>query len=236
MPADLKAPFPPAAPGKAWGTTLAFVAGYVDTLGFIALFGLFTAHVTGNFVLIGKELSGHGEGVLLKLLAFPAFIASVACTRLLARGLNHRGHSAVRTLLVLQAVLLLAFMAAGLWAAPIMSPEGGRVLLTGILGVIAMAVHNTQSRLELGTLVPTTVMTGNVTQVVIDAVDLLVGGWGAADATTAKARMAKMLPAVIGFGVGAIGGAMAWQFIGFLALLLPVAMLLALALRKSPAA
>ena len=37
-------------------TVLSFIAGYVDTAVFIGLFGLFTAHVTGNFVLIGSEL------------------------------------------------------------------------------------------------------------------------------------------------------------------------------------
>jgi uncharacterized membrane protein YoaK (UPF0700 family) len=39
------------------GISLGLIAGYVDTAGFVALFGLFTAHVTGNFVLIGSELS-----------------------------------------------------------------------------------------------------------------------------------------------------------------------------------
>ena len=31
-------------------------AGYVDTAGFLALQGLFTAHVTGNFVTLGAAL------------------------------------------------------------------------------------------------------------------------------------------------------------------------------------
>jgi uncharacterized membrane protein YoaK (UPF0700 family) len=36
---------------------LAFNAGYVDTFGFLSLHGLFTAHVTGNFVTIGAALA-----------------------------------------------------------------------------------------------------------------------------------------------------------------------------------
>ena len=61
---------------------MSFLAGYVDTLGFVALFGLFTAHVTGNFVLIGSELAHPSHGVLIKFVAFPAFILSVAFTRM----------------------------------------------------------------------------------------------------------------------------------------------------------
>ena len=34
-------------------TLLSFNGGYVDTIGCLSLQGLFTAHVTGNFVTIG---------------------------------------------------------------------------------------------------------------------------------------------------------------------------------------
>jgi uncharacterized membrane protein YoaK (UPF0700 family) len=61
---------------------LAFVAGFVDTCGFVALFGLFSAHVTGNFVLLGASLIRPHAGVIAKLLALPVFMAAVAGTRL----------------------------------------------------------------------------------------------------------------------------------------------------------
>ena len=35
---------------------LSVTAGYVDTAGYLALQGLFTSHVTGNFVTLGAAL------------------------------------------------------------------------------------------------------------------------------------------------------------------------------------
>ena len=48
---------------------LGFNAGYVDTAGFLALGGLFTAHVTGNFVTLGAALIQGTSGTLSKLAA-----------------------------------------------------------------------------------------------------------------------------------------------------------------------
>jgi uncharacterized membrane protein YoaK (UPF0700 family) len=69
---------------------LACVAGYVDTVGFVALFGVFTAHVTGNFVLIGSELTHASGNVMLKLLVFPAFVAGVALARVAVLGFERK--------------------------------------------------------------------------------------------------------------------------------------------------
>src|SRR5450830_629429 len=92
------------------GTSLGFLAGYVDTLGFVALFGLFTSHVTGNFVLIGSELARPSHGVLIKFLAFPAFILSVAFTRLMILWLERTARPALFYTFSLQFVLLAIFM------------------------------------------------------------------------------------------------------------------------------
>jgi len=44
-------------------------AGFMDAAGFLALKGLFTAHVTGNFVTLGASLVTGTSGALAKLLA-----------------------------------------------------------------------------------------------------------------------------------------------------------------------
>jgi uncharacterized membrane protein YoaK (UPF0700 family) len=42
---------------------LSFVAGYVDSYTYLALFGLFAAQVIGSFVIAGAELVTHDYGV-----------------------------------------------------------------------------------------------------------------------------------------------------------------------------
>jgi uncharacterized membrane protein YoaK (UPF0700 family) len=209
------------------GSALGFTAGYVDTVGFIALFGLFTAHVTGNFVLLGSELAHPGKGVLLKLLAFPAFIATVAASRLPAVSLERRGQPLRRPLLLLQVLLLAACMQCGWRAEPILDQDAPWVLATGLLAAAAMGVQNAASRLVFSELTPTTVMTGNVTQLIIDAVDLLRG---AADAAV-RQRLNKFFWPILGFTAGAFTGALAFLHAALWALLLPVLVLLGLAFR-----
>nr|WP_265596504.1 YoaK family protein [Acinetobacter baumannii] len=62
---------------------LTMVGGAIDTIGFIALFGFFTAHVTGNLVLAGAALVKGGAGLWIKLAAIPLFIVTVVITKLL---------------------------------------------------------------------------------------------------------------------------------------------------------
>lgn len=201
---------------------LGFIGGYVDTLGFVALFGLFTAHVTGNFVLIGSELARpSGNSVLIKFLAFGAFVAAIAFTRLYILWLERRGKAPLRSVFGLQLLLLTGFMLAGLAAMPLHSSDTPLALLAGAVGAAAMGVQNAAAKLLLSTLTPTTVMTGNVTQLVIDLVDLARGG---ADAAIHR-RCAKFFWPILAFGIGAIGGAFAYIYAGFYGLLPAIALL-----------
>ncbi len=211
---------------------MSFVAGYVDTIGFIALFSLFTAHVTGNFVLAGATLAtvaagGVSVGLIGKLLALPVFVIGVALTALALRSIKSSTGStgrAARAALLLQTVGMLLFMLAGLWAQPILDADAPSAIICGMLGVLAMSVQNAASRLVFSDMAPSTVMTGNVTQLVIDGLDI----WRAVDsasAESASARVSKMLPSVMAFLVGALSGGVGYQFLGFSALLVAVAAL-----------
>lgn len=215
------------------GSGLAFLAGYVDTLGFIALFGLFTAHVTGNFILIGVALADASRiSILLKFLAFPAFIIGVAVGRVMIASAERNKGPALTLALGLQLLLLIGFMVCGLLATPIGADVSALAMAAGLLGTTAMGVHSATSRLLLGHLAPTSMMTGNVTQLVIDSVDMLRG---AGDAVTAE-RCGKVFWPLLAFGIGAIIAAFAYLAYGFIALILPIAILVGLiAMDRLPA-
>ncbi|MFL9923054.1 YoaK family protein [Herbaspirillum lusitanum] len=210
-------------------SSLAFLAGYVDTLGFIALFGLFTAHVTGNFILIGAALADASQmSILLKFLAFPAFIIGVAGGRLFIAAIERRKGPALALAFSLQLILLIGFMVFGLMATPVVAPASNYAMTAGLLGTAAMGVHSAISRLLLGHLAPTSLMTGNVTQIVIDSVDVLTG---AADKST-RERCSKFFWPILSFGIGAIGAAFAYHALGFIALMAPILILLMLILNE----
>lgn len=203
--------------------TLGFLAGYVDTLGFIGLFGLFTAHVTGNFVLLGRAMARPAQDIWLKLLVFPVFVLAVALARLLILRWERAGTRQLRNSFLLQMALMSGSVASAWAGAPIEAPEAPLTLLTGMLCAAAMAVQNAYGKLLLGKVAATTVMTGNVTQLVIDLVDTLRGD------AEARARLKKLAWPVVAFAVGCISGALAFMQAGFNGLLLPCALLLWLA-------
>ena len=205
------------------GGTLAAIAGWVDTLGFIGLHGLFTAHVTGNFVLLGAELVIHGGGFVAKLLVLPVFVAGVACAGWMhaSPGLTRRRPAAAVRLL--EVAGLTSFLAFAVLAAPIDAgrADDGLPLLAACAGAFAMGVQSAQSRLSL--MGATTAMTGNVTQLVLEAMGAL--GLLPAQRAVARHRMVKILAPVAGFAAGCFTGGLAYLAWSFWALLVPIAVL-----------
>src|SRR6267142_2930040 len=118
---------------------LSMIAGSTDVIGFLGLGGLFTAHITGNLILIAAHIvSGTGVNPV-HLLSVPVFIAVLGLTRLLVAGLEAAGLASLRPLLLLQLLLLTGFLAFSVAAGPSISPDKVITILAGILALLALA-------------------------------------------------------------------------------------------------
>jgi uncharacterized membrane protein YoaK (UPF0700 family) len=201
---------------------LSFNGGFVDTAGFLGLEGLFTAHVTGNFVTLGAALVFGTHDVIAKLLALPEFVLVVALARMAGTALLARGLPALRILLAAKVLLLLAFFALAVSFAPFASTDTPAGLLTGFAGIAAMSIQNGVQRVHFASLPPSTIMTGNTTQAVLDAVDL-VRGVKAEEAAAVRARFRRTLGTIVYFACGCGVAAGLYFWIGFWCLAVPVA-------------
>ncbi|MGA8322934.1 MAG: YoaK family protein [Xanthobacteraceae bacterium] len=199
---------------------LSLNGGFVDTVGFLGLQGLFTAHVTGNFVTLAATLVSGTHGVIAKLLALPEFIVVVIVARLLGAALRARGLPALRLLLVAKVTFLLAFFVLAVTLGPFPDSDAPAALLAGFAGIAGMAVQNAVQRVHYSSLPPTTLMTGNTTQAALDAVDLLHGGNG--DLTTTRARFGRTVQSIAWFAGGCALAAVLYYWIGFWSLAVPV--------------
>ncbi len=59
-------------------TVLSVIAGSVDAIGFLGLGGLFTAHVTGNLVILAAHLVSGGAAPVAPMLSVPVFMVALA--------------------------------------------------------------------------------------------------------------------------------------------------------------
>jgi uncharacterized membrane protein YoaK (UPF0700 family) len=200
---------------------LSFVAAFVDTCGFIGLFGLFKAHVTGNFVLLGAELVNHRSDLGAKLLSFPVFLIAVGLTVVAVRSLKRRAKAPLPSLLVLEAIFLATAALLPLVLSTPEQPDDVAAIAIGMTLVLAMGLQNALMRLELTTMPPSTVMTGNVTQATVDVVSLYLDAREGNASTESRARLRRMTPTIAAFLLGAAAGASGFALLGFQSLLLP---------------
>jgi uncharacterized membrane protein YoaK (UPF0700 family) len=201
---------------------LSFNGGFVDTAGFLGLQGLFTAHVTGNFVTLAATLISGTHGVIAKLLALPEFIVVVALARVAGAALAARDMPALRTLLVTKVLFLLAFFVLAVALGPFPNSDAPAALLTGFAGVAGMAIQNAVQRVHFASVPPTTLMTGNTTQAVLDAVDLL-RGVESSHAAAIRARFGRTFRSIVWFAAGCAVSAVLYYWTGFWCLAVPVA-------------
>src|ERR1700686_2507936 len=65
---------------------LSLTAGSVDVISFLGLGGLFTAHITGNLVILASHIVNGGDAPLAPMLSVPVFMVVLGLTRLLVGG------------------------------------------------------------------------------------------------------------------------------------------------------
>ncbi len=206
-----------AKPPAAWlAPLLAGVAGFVDTAGFIVFAGVFLAHVTGNFVVLGATLSGQEHGsTTQKLAVLPLFIVGVAAGWLILRSAPPRG---ARRIAVVEGLLLVVCGGLGAWAHHSGPMPHAAELVAIACGVMAMGL---QSMLARSLKLPMThVMTGNVTQLTVDLLDARFGR----PESMANARRNILL--VAAFASGAVIAGLLVSMVGLAVLLIPAVVLL----------
>jgi uncharacterized membrane protein YoaK (UPF0700 family) len=193
-------------------TLLSFNGGYVDTVGYLSLQGLFTSHVTGNFVTVGSALVFGTSGIVAKLLALPVFCMVIIVTRLVSFNLPARW-PVFETMLTLQLLLLLVAAVLAIAMGPFANGDSGLAIIMGMTLVSAMAIQNAANRIHLSAAPPTTIMTGTTTQMMIDIADMIRGVPGAARDSIGS-RLRCMGATAASFALGAAAGALLFHGFG----------------------
>jgi len=202
-------------------TVLSTTAGAVDVIGFLALGGLFTAHITGNLVILAAHYVTGGFGQVGPLLSVPVFVAVLGAVTLVF-GAADKARASRRALLVLHAALLAGFLGLGAGFGPFADADSATAVLVGMLGVAAMATQNALVKLALPGSPSTAVLTTNTTQLTIDLATLARRRGQPDELARARRRASVTFPCVVGFVLGCAAGAFLEVHFRLWALALPV--------------
>jgi uncharacterized membrane protein YoaK (UPF0700 family) len=200
---------------------LSATAGSVDVIGFLALGGLFTSHITGNLVVLAAHYVIGGFSRLGPLLSGPVFVTVLGAATL-AFASAHNVRASRRALLLLQAIFLAGFLGLGVGFGPFRDPERATPVLAGMLGVAAMATQNALVRLTLPGSPSTAVLTTNMTLLAIDLAVLVRGRHEPDELVRARRRASVTSLCVAGFMIGCAAGAFLEIHLHLMALALPV--------------
>lgn len=211
---------------------LAGVAGFVDAAGLLSVVALFPAHVTGELVSEAvAATAGHPAGGPSRFWMLPVFVAAVAVSATVARIDRRVRRPPIVNQLGLVALGLLAFAGSGLvqrqW--PGFSPP--LVARLGVyFAVAAMGFQNALMREVLHSSAPTTFMTGNLTQFVIELVEHAFslgrrpGIAGDVQGSLSRARLKMTATALGAFLLAALVGGWLTRHFGSLSAILPAAL------------
>lgn len=206
-------------------TVLSTIAGSTDAICFLGLGGLFTAHITGNLVVLAAHVVSGGAARVAEILSVPVFVVALGLTRLVASGLEGIGISSLQPLLLLQFLLLAGVLGLSVAAGPGIDPNAAGAILGGMLGVSAMAVQNALVQISLKGAPSTAVMTTNITRFTMDVGEVVLGR-RPDDVAEARRRAKHTWPAIVGFAGGCGLGAACEAVVGLWSLALPTGLAL----------
>jgi uncharacterized membrane protein YoaK (UPF0700 family) len=201
---------------------LALSAGCVDAVGFLLLFGIFTAHLSGDTTHLAVDVgSGEfGHDALARLAVLVVFVVGVVVgvAVIAAKATWRRG------LLVVEVACLVALMVIGAVSidSGTLTNDSGVFYVLVVLAAVSMGLQSAYLRRESGASVHTTFITGMLTALAEDGV-----AWYRDRSDTAARRRVAIHGGIwVGYLAGGIAGAALALEWDFWALALPVLLLL----------
>ncbi|HZQ18028.1 MAG TPA: YoaK family protein [Terriglobales bacterium] len=146
---------------------LSFAAGFVDIVGALTVYDLFTAHLTGTSVHLAERLMQRDwDAAIAAVVIVVAFFAASLVGRVLIEAAQRAGFTRISSItLALEAILLLAVVAVGMQTG--LGGHAEKKAIPGVLAILALLAGamglQTASLTKIGPLtVHTTFVTGMI--------------------------------------------------------------------------